>query len=491
MADITSRIKKIVGVVVAILTIVMMFSVVAGTLYTFPAEDDFSYECGGRDGAAEYKSSVIGSFYKTLNIYRVQQGCYTAMYLDHMVRPYNRGGLPAFHVAMLVYMVLFIFAVGFVLRTLIKDNTAFAIAMFAAMISCFGMTGSSGGTMIFYWYTGNVGYMLMFTLAMFTTGFFLRAIKNEGKKAILYLVLSSVFAFLASGGSLVITSINCSMLLAIIILASDKVRVSKILIIPFIFAMIGAFINVLAPGNFQRTQNDLNEGHETVVDAVRDTFQCYFIELKKIADPLMVTVMVIVITAGIILGVKVISKKVTWKLMLISIAGIFAMQYFTIFPAVFGYHRVQLTGHVTASYYIIARLLLIVLSLIFSQWIQDSALLEKTNNIGKMITIGVAAIAILFLIISPTCHSIYSDSFCARTYRDLRSGRFNEVLAIREYELTYFELAEEGSDAILYLQWDTGSESLPAMGIGSDCEWIVNRSAANLFKLHTTTVLIP
>ena len=75
MADITSKIKKMVCVAVAILTIAMMTSVVAGTLYTFPAEDDFGYECGGRDGAAEYRSSVIGSFYKTLNIYRVQQGC--------------------------------------------------------------------------------------------------------------------------------------------------------------------------------------------------------------------------------------------------------------------------------------------------------------------------------------------------------------------------------------------------------------------------------
>lgn len=481
-------IRKLIVIIVSIITIAMMSSVVAGTLYTFPSEDDFGYECGGRDGAGQYQSSIVGSFYKTLNIYRVQQGCYTAMYIDHFIRPYSRGGLPAFHVAMLVYMLLFIAAVGFVLRTLIKDTTAFSISMFVSMLACFGMTGSSSDTKIFYWYTGNVGYMLMLTFALFATGFFLRAVHAEGKGTIKYVVLSSVAAFLASGGSLVITSINCSMILATIILAWEKVKDRKSIFIPFVIALIGAFINVMAPGNYQRTQEDISEGHETVFDAVRDSFLCYFTEIKNVVDPLMISTMVIIIAIGIIFGVKIISKKVTWKFLLISVLGIFAMQYFTIFPAAYGYHTAILSAHVTVSYYIIARLLLIVLSLIFSQWIQD---LNIINNNLKLLAGGILLVAVLFMVIAPSCQRIYEISFCAKTYRDFRNGRFSEILKIREYELSFFELAEEGTDAILYLPWDTSSETLPGMGIGSDSEWLVNRSAANLFKLHTTTILIP
>ena len=104
---------------------------------------------------------------------------------------------------------------------------------------------------------------------------------------------------------------------------------------------------------------------------------------------------------------------------------------------------------------------------------------------------ALTALALLLVLVLPSAHEIVKDSFTARTFRDFKNGRFADVYRIREYELTTFELAEEGTDCIIYIPWDVECESLPGLGIGSDSEWFTNVSAAHLFNLHTTTVLMP
>ncbi|AOZ95560.1 hypothetical protein [Butyrivibrio hungatei] len=497
-------VTKILNIVLILVMIGALASPLIGTAFTYPSEDDFSYESGGSAGAAEFGSSLIGSLYKVTVIYKMQQGCYTAMFLDHFIRPYSRFGLPGFHIAIIGYMVLFIWATWLVFSALSRKNkTVSYCAMAAAMLSTFTMTGSVHDTKLFYWYTAVVGYTLMFTFSMFALYFSVLSVQEtDNRKVNLFLVLSAIFAFLGSGGSLVITSPTCSFLLAVVIVSFDRVKEKKKLLIPFVFAMIGALVNVAAPGNYQRASADLKEGHTTVFDAFRDAFVFYLSEMKKVFDPIFIAVILAVLLIGVLYKVRVRENGISNRLMGIIFGGVVLIQYFTVFPAAYGYHTNELSTHVTGMYDIIARFTFIFLGLCISQWLGETVVDKLTGKVSiggkvdadhvvKYALGALTALALLLALVLPSAHAIVKDSFTARTFRDFKNGRFADVYRIREYELTTFELAEEGTDCIIYIPWDVECESLPGLGIGSDSEWFTNVSAAHLFNLHTTTVLMP
>lgn len=497
-------VTKVLNIVLILVMIAALASPLIGTAFTYPSEDDFSYESGGSAGAAEFGSSLKGSLYKTSVIYQTEQGCYTAMFLDHFIRPYSRFGLPGFHVAIIAYMLLFIFATWGVFSALSKGKKTVAYAaMAAAMLSTFTMTGSAQDTKLFYWYTAVVGYTLMFTFSMLALNFSIRSFQEtDNKKVNLYLALGAIFAFLGSGGSLVITSPTCSFLLAVLIVCFDKVKEKVKLVIPFAFAMIGALVNVAAPGNYQRGDAYINDGHVTVFDGLRDAFVFWIGEMKNVFDPLFILALFAVILLGYVYKVKVREGGISNGLMGIIFAGVLLIQYFTVFPAAYGYHSNMLSTHVTCMYYIIARFTFIFLGLCISQWLGETVVDKLTGKVSiggkvdadhvvKYALGALTALALLLALVLPSAHAIVKDSFTARTFRDFKNGRFAEVYRIREYELTTFELAEEGSDCIIYIPWDVECESLPGLGIGSDSEWFTNVSAAHLFNLHTTTVLMP
>ena len=72
---------------------------------------------------------------------------------------------------------------------------------------------------------------------------------------------------------------------------------------------------------------------------------------------------------------------------------------------------------------------------------------------------------------------------------DFRSGAMQETLVVREYILSTMQMAEDGTDCIIYVPAYNKAISMYGMGITVDYDWIVNRSAANLFDLHTATVI--
>ncbi len=480
--------NKILNIVLVLLIIGVIATPCIGTAFTFPAEDDFSYESGGSEGAAEFHSSFIGSIYKTYVIYQVQQGCYTSMFLDHFIRPYSRYGLPGFNFTMIFFMAFYLVSVYLVISVLFKNKTAALAAMLGAALSSFGLANSGFDTWAFFWYTGIVGYTLILAFTLVSLFLLLKALRTEGKNMNIYIAGSSFFAFLGSGGSLVMTSINCSFLLAALILNYDKVKEKKRLIVPFCIAFAGAIFNVVAPGNYVRANADLVEGHSTVFDAIRDTFTIFFNENSNIYEPLFIVAILLVAFLCYVFKVQVVNRKITITWMIVIAVGVFLIQYFTIFPAAFGYHGDVLSDHVVVIYDIVTRFTLIFLAACVSQFLREQF---DSSKIVPGVLGGIFAVCTIFCLVNPTVKYSFNDSFTAKTYRDFTTGRFAEVYKIRQYVLSTFELAEEGSDCIIYVPWDTDSESLPGMGITSDSEWFVNVSAAHLFNLHTTTVLTP
>lgn len=79
--------------IISILTVVMPIIIGAG--YTYPCEDDFSFELGGKTMAAAY-GNLSGALHGAYGYYTSWQGTYLANFLWHLIRPYDRGGLSFF-----------------------------------------------------------------------------------------------------------------------------------------------------------------------------------------------------------------------------------------------------------------------------------------------------------------------------------------------------------------------------------------------------------
>lgn len=487
---------KFLRVVLVILIIGVMATPLAGTMFTFLSEDDFSYESGGIEAAAQYQSSLVGSFRKTVDIYFNQQGCYTPMFLDHLLRPYSRFGMPGFHLAMFLYVAVFLASLVAMSSVLVKDKTVSLAVMLAAVMSVFAMSCTGLDTDIIYWHTETLGYTLMMGFLFFGLYFSLLSFREKSKKAILYIILSSVLAFLASGASLTVTAVNCAVLIAVLILEYKELVKRKYLAIPFISGFIGALINAFAPGNFVRSNESVTPGHETVFDGIRDTFSCLFKAYPQAYDLVFLLVILALLLLCLIYKVRIFDGGISNSVMAIVVGGVFLLQYFETFPGAFGGHSAELTKHLLIEHLIITRLSTIFVVVCLAQWIREHFVEKKgaSNKVSAFLSDhkylwAMFAVAVALVLILPASRNIFRGSFTAMTCRDLKSGNFVKAYRVREYQLATFELAEDGSDCIIYNVWDTSNESLPGLGITEDCEWFVNRSAANMFGLKTTTVI--
>ncbi len=184
----------------------------------------------------------------------------------------------------------------------------------------------------------------------------IRAARAEsGAARVLLVVGSAVCGFLASGDSLVITSLGCSFLLIATILLFDRVRERVILGVPFVAAFAGALINALAPGNFIRAAGDVKDEHSGLLDA----------------------------------GAQV------------------------------------------------------------------------------------------------------RESFSGAIVQDLRSGDMMRTYQLREYALGAMEMAEDGTDFVLYMPYGPKSKSMYSFGITTESSDFINESAANMFGLERVTIVYP
>ena len=481
---------KVLRIALIALIVMVIATPLIGTAYTFLSEDDFAGESGGAEGAAQYQSAIVGSFYKTVNRYMEQQGCYTPMYLDHLITPYRRFGLPGFHVAMFSYVSIFILSLVAISFLLVKDKTASLGTLLVALMSVYTMSLTRNDTTIMYWATETVGFTLMMAFLFFGLFFSILSVRNKGVKAGVFIFLSSVLAFLASGASLTVVAVNCASLLAVLILEFEELKKRKYLVIPFLFGFAGALINSVAPGNFIRADEAITPGHETLLDGIRDTVVCFFKFLPVACDIVFILAVIALVALCILYKVEIFEGGISGIKMIIVAVGVVLLLFAELFPAVYGSHTVEINSHLEIEHVITVRLMFIFAALCFAQWLREHFVgnVEGTKSVALKAVCGVAAVLLLVL---PSSRAIMNDSFTARTFRDCKSGTFVRVYRIREYELSFFEMAEDGTDAILYLPWDTSSESLPAMGLGPDSEWFMNRSAANLFHLHTVTVLVP
>ncbi len=114
-----------------------------------------------------------------------------------------------------------------------------------------------------YWYNGATHYVLMqslwfFALAAVSAGLW----AQKKSKEVICCLTASVLAVIVGGGNLV-TGLQAEIVMGMLVLYAVVVKRKKLpaVVIPFVTGSVGFLFNILAPGNLQRSSQDMDTGY--------------------------------------------------------------------------------------------------------------------------------------------------------------------------------------------------------------------------------------
>lgn len=475
------RIAVYIILIVAILAI--LIPVIISTGYTYPCEDDFGYEADGKIYANRY-GSFLGALVGSYEYYMGWQETYVPNFLLYFIRAYDRWNIIGFHLVMIIVLLLFIWAVFLLVKTLARDKISMLILALTTYIIIFNSSKIGLEKEFFYWYTGALTYQLAFALSCITLALALRLKNEENKKRLYFLMVTSIITgFLASGGTLEVASFNCSWLLLELVLCYKEISPKKIIATPFISSFIGALINACARGNFTRSNLTMGGINYSILNAIKDTFSCWRYEWNSIFDSkFLIVLFSLIFIACLICKTQIFQKGISTEKMLLLIPAIFLIQYFTAFPVILGYHSSALIySRTTYTYELLTKLTLLFGLICFAQWLR-----EHTKHI--LVPIATALIVIILVIPSNNILKDISNGFSYQAAKELHNGSIQELYEFRLNVLSLLEYGEEGTDVYLKVPMVPHSNIMYGMGITTDPNCNCNHSAARYYGFNSLII---
>ncbi len=333
------------GVLIAVNCLILFFMVyviAASAGYTVLVGDDFTH--GVRVGAfhVPFFQYFAASLQYMKEIYLDWQGTYFAMFIQALLSPINNFGLPQLKAVMILNVLLFVGALFGVVWTafdfILKEEKMPHIRLTVFTIILFTILDADIFTEIFFWYSGAVAYSIPFSFMLLAVMFFL-LLNNDSyskKKKRVFSVCAAFFLFCASGGSLAVTGTGCYIVLLLAFgfyLMSRKISVSNIVVTAV--GIIGAIVNVIAPGNFSRhTQNSGGEGF-MLLQSAKWTVKNVWAETERLTKETMFGVMLI---AMLLMGIYL-ADRLRGSLKEYGIVSVLALAvgYVTALPVAVGY----------------------------------------------------------------------------------------------------------------------------------------------------------
>ena len=121
-----------------------------------------------------------------------------------------------------------------------------------------------------YWYNGATHYVFMQSLWFFSLMAISAGLWSDKKLwETAYWVIAAILAVIVGGGNL-ITALQAEIMMALIVIYAAVTNRRKLIAaaIPFVAGSIGFLINVMAPGNLQRSELDTDVGYSAVMSVL-------------------------------------------------------------------------------------------------------------------------------------------------------------------------------------------------------------------------------
>ncbi len=325
-------------IIIGVMAIVMC--VCAG--YTVLVGDDFTNAVRIDAFHVPFFQYAGASFAYVKSMYMDWQGPYFAMFVQAFLSPINNFGLTQLRVVMVCNVLFFMGSLLFMVWAVLgyvynRQDRKLHVRLTLFSIVLFSILDARIFSEIFFWYCGASAYCMPLSVLQVSIGLFLMS-NNEPvskRKRNVLTAASAVTLFLASGGSLAITGTGCYVILLLTVgfyLASKKFSITNIIIT--VSGIVGALVNVAAPGNYARHAESAGEGF-LLFKAVKWTVKNVCMETERLSKETLFGVMVI---AMILIGVYL-SDRIRTSLVPYGMVSVFALLsgFVTVFPVVFGY----------------------------------------------------------------------------------------------------------------------------------------------------------
>lgn len=476
------REKKWAGILVSIACVILISVTVgviaAGAGYTVLSGDDFTH--GVRVGVfhVSLPKYFAASLLYVKDLYLDWQGTFFSMFLQAFFSPINNFGLSQLR-AVMVGNVLFFFAALFVLLwvglsffqagteasfgTAGSEEKKAMMPLRLAILTVFFVTIANADVYaeIWFWYSGAVAYSMPLSVLLVALTLFLLINKGEkgARRKTVYAVCAGVLLFLSSGGSLAVAGAGCYaalILTAVFFLLSRKISVYNLAILAA--GVVGALLNVAAPGNFARHDETAGAGLH-FGQAFGFTLRMFVEETGRLfRENIFGLVFLFMIVIGLYLAGK--CRIALKEYGMVTVAGV-AAGLVAYFPVALGYGSYYIPNR---CYFIIDTILVIsLLNLSLFVGICLHRLLGLPSD-GKSIAILIY-ICLAALIVSPlsveemplyrVARSVRNGSYreyyekCAEIYDYLETCPEEEVVLdmpeyIEDFECFYFDSDPEG-----------------------------------------------
>lgn len=257
----------------------------------------------------------------------------------------------------------------------------------------------------------------------------------------------------------------------------------KIIVVPFVSAFVGALINACAKGNFARNNMTLHGGTYGIADALRDTMSCWKNEWNVVTGNKFLLVLYVVIFAVCLLcKTQIFAKGISTGKLLLLLPATFAIQYFTAFPVVLGYHGGLRYARTVYTYELLVKLTILFVVICFAQWLREHV------KIKKWIPAGIALVLSVFIIGKYDVISYIPRGLSYNAAKELKNGTLQEMGEFRAKVMETFEQCEKGTDVYILFPDVPSSAVMYGMGLTDDIHSNCNKAAAGYFGFNSLAV---
>lgn len=235
--------------------------------YDRPSADDFTYgiktHAVVESGNYNLFDVLVAAAETDIEFYNSWQGLYSSAFILSL-HPGIFG--EKYYILTPIIIISFIAVVLYYVMSVIrkrfcgtKKHTIYWTILFTTVL----IQGLPSGREGIYWFNGAMNYMPFVFLTMLNMALVIEYFYSEDKKAIVYIIISTILSFVISGGNHVTAFLNILLLLILSYIAVSKRRYA--VIISLIVAVVGFLIVYFAPGTAIR-QNLLLK--QSVVDTI-------------------------------------------------------------------------------------------------------------------------------------------------------------------------------------------------------------------------------
>lgn len=245
--------KVICGILILVFAVLPYLLV---DIYVLPSADDLTnvWELGYRGG-----HNLVGVLNYVKNSYMSLQGVFFGKALESVISPiYNSFDAVGLNITLIVTLLLFSVTVLYLIQCItefiFKRNRSITFLL-STLVIVLCLNGRVKRELLF-WFTGACDYTLPAICGFWAIILLHITINSKDSKRQnwIYVALAVLLSFLAGGGSLQIAGYFCWTFLVILGMCILKKREIRNTAIVFGAALLGALINVAAPGNYARRE---------------------------------------------------------------------------------------------------------------------------------------------------------------------------------------------------------------------------------------------